>query len=210
MHEPASIANVNIAPRDDVLYVALARNTSDIPKTEDFIKSKIRKGTSIYQMQSRGETIGWGDLSLDPEAKKDLENYDGIETIYERRVGDGLRRRKEDLKRRGIRIYAVLARDPKNQAETQASENFLKFKAEKDERLLRMYTTDGLILGWKALALSESAKNEVEQYEALKLLIEDKPLVYYMALPHNNQRDENEVLSEHLQDARLAAVGESE
>lgn len=61
-------------------YMASANPSSDIQKTEEFLKSKVQSGTSFYQFTNDdGTVIGWGNLTLNAAAVDALDNYEGIE-----------------------------------------------------------------------------------------------------------------------------------
>lgn len=68
--------------RNDVgIYRALANQSVDIRKTEDFLKSKIQSGTTLYQAWGGDDIVGWRNLFLDVEAKKAVEEHEGIEAV---------------------------------------------------------------------------------------------------------------------------------
>lgn len=66
-----------LKPRDDPWYSCLANDT-DVQKTEEFLKSKVKPGSQFYTMQNRDEVIGWWRLYLDDDAKKAVEAYEGV------------------------------------------------------------------------------------------------------------------------------------
>ena len=66
-------------PKD--VYIAYPTESSDTKKTEQFLRSKIKSGTQIYtlrDMDGKEEITAWFQLHLDPEARKEVEEYEGI------------------------------------------------------------------------------------------------------------------------------------
>ena len=63
------------------VYVAYPSESGDTKKTEEFLRSKIKPGTQIYtltDMEDNEEITAWFQLHLDPEARKEVEDYKGI------------------------------------------------------------------------------------------------------------------------------------
>ena len=69
-----------LARRDTVKYMASANESSDAQKTEEFLKTMVQSNTKFYQfLDDDGTILGWGDLALDSDAQKAVEDYEGIE-----------------------------------------------------------------------------------------------------------------------------------
>jgi hypothetical protein len=67
--------------QDTQLYNATAKASSDTKKTEEFLKTKIKSPDRIYQQGRDGNVTGWYHLELDLEAKKAVEEHEGIEHV---------------------------------------------------------------------------------------------------------------------------------
>jgi hypothetical protein len=70
-----------LALRDIQWYNASVAKESDVQKTKDFLKSKVQNGTQVFTQEWNGIISGWFNLALDAEAKKEVEEYEGIEHV---------------------------------------------------------------------------------------------------------------------------------
>jgi hypothetical protein len=67
----------SIARRDVGVYIAVVRDGSDIEKFRDFLKTKAEDGNKIYQIGPDDNILGYGNVTLTPNSKVDVENYEG-------------------------------------------------------------------------------------------------------------------------------------
>lgn len=77
-----------LVPREDekfsTLYIALAtdpENLNETQQTRKCLEGKVRENTKFYDMSSRGQVFGWGMLSLNETALKEVEAYEGISHV---------------------------------------------------------------------------------------------------------------------------------
>jgi hypothetical protein len=70
-----------IVARDTQLYDAMAKEGSGVKKIEEFLKTKVKNPDQIMQNDWDGHVTGWYDLELDTEAKKAVEEHEGIENV---------------------------------------------------------------------------------------------------------------------------------
>tara|TARA_R110002003_G_scaffold171_3_gene13854 strand:- start:2517 stop:2729 length:213 start_codon:yes stop_codon:yes gene_type:complete len=54
---------------------------SDVKKIDDFIQSKVQRGTHIARIKDGDRIMAWCGLHLDPEAKNAVENFEGVEEV---------------------------------------------------------------------------------------------------------------------------------
>jgi hypothetical protein len=62
-------------------HSAYAKNGIDTKRIEDFIKSKVKKGSPVFQFKFDDEILAWYGLRLSLEAKEAVENYEGIKKV---------------------------------------------------------------------------------------------------------------------------------
>jgi hypothetical protein len=66
--------------RNVMKYAASAVESSNIEKTEEFLKSKVQDGSEVHrQLDDHGTVVGWDRLALDQDAARLVEEYEGIE-----------------------------------------------------------------------------------------------------------------------------------
>ncbi|KAH7347071.1 peptidase S8/S53 domain-containing protein [Pyrenochaeta sp. MPI-SDFR-AT-0127] len=84
VEKPNPLNTHAIRSEDDTTYYARANTSFDRHKTEEFLKSKVRKGTVFVPFMERGDkgkVLGWFPLALDPDSKAAVEQYEGIESV---------------------------------------------------------------------------------------------------------------------------------
>jgi hypothetical protein len=67
--------------QDTPLYRAMAKDGTNVKATEEFLRTKVKTPNRIYQLGLNGNVTGWYHLELDPEAKKAVEEYEGIDHV---------------------------------------------------------------------------------------------------------------------------------
>jgi hypothetical protein len=172
-------------------YNARAANDSDVKRTEEFLESKVQSGTKIYTHEWDGVVSGWFNLALDAEAKKEVEEYEGIDHVnimqdFEFFDGPSVEKRPQSesqhevLLRRDVEIYIALAN---TSVDTSKTEAFLQSKVPSDRPIYPFKDEDGTVVGWAHLALDAAAKEAVQNYEGIGDMRVEGNIVDFRALP---------------------------
>ncbi|CAN9415232.1 unnamed protein product [Alternaria alternata] len=66
-----------------IVFPKLPDGSTDTNATEEFLRSKIPSGSEIYHFSDNGQITAWWGLSLDDDAKKAVENHEGVEKVIE-------------------------------------------------------------------------------------------------------------------------------
>ncbi|KAH6883066.1 hypothetical protein BKA58DRAFT_29894 [Alternaria rosae] len=83
-HEPPGNGQGHtIARRDAVTYIAVVKYGYEIEKFRDFLKTKAEDGNDIYQIGPDDKILGYGNVTLTPSSKADVENYEGTLGLLE-------------------------------------------------------------------------------------------------------------------------------
>jgi len=69
--------------RDVVAYIAVVKDDYDIEKFRDFLKTKAEDGNDIYQIGPDNKILGYGNVTLTPSSKADVEIYEGTLGLLE-------------------------------------------------------------------------------------------------------------------------------
>lgn len=69
----------------------LAKDGSDIKKTEAFLKTQIERGTSFFEVGIEGSRGCWGNVTLSKAAKDTVAKYEGVADIVAEGVYEALR-----------------------------------------------------------------------------------------------------------------------
>jgi hypothetical protein len=59
-------------------WMILAKEGSDLKKTEAFLNTQTEHGTELYEIGIEGSARGWGNANLTSAAKAVVEKYDGV------------------------------------------------------------------------------------------------------------------------------------
>jgi hypothetical protein len=172
-------------------YAAQPKESADDEKTGDFLKSKIQPGTLMVTVaQQDGEVMVWYNVVLSPEAKEEVEKYEGIERLIPLPdVAPGSasatndhpqpKAKRSDIVARDTQHYGALARDNTNVTKT---EEFLKTKVKNPDDILHHSRRD-VIYGWYNLELDSETRKEVEAYEGIKTVRLTTMLTDFIAPP---------------------------
>jgi hypothetical protein len=76
-----SLEDHSVVRRDIGKYNVLAQDGTNITDTEEFLKSKIEGGKGLYQVFSGEDVIAWGNVTLTPEAKAEVESHKGVRAV---------------------------------------------------------------------------------------------------------------------------------
>jgi hypothetical protein len=194
----------SLAPRQLDEYVVFVDEGSDVVKIENFLKTKIQKGTSYYPMESNDEILGWGGVVLDDAAKAAVKAYEGVRSIMvdaqgEEGVASPTRERTLDsrrisnhpdqplpetdhpqLVRRDFESCSCLV---KNISDIKQVEEFLKSKIQSGSKYYP-YRRKDEILGWYNLILDSDAQKAVKEYDGVEYFkVGVTKLIRYRALP---------------------------
>lgn len=176
------------------MYIAFPKAGSDTKKTKAFLKSKVKPDTCLFTSKKghdESDVVAWTGLHLDPDAKAEVQAYEGIVSIR-----DSMIKRREVLARFDVsaiktlepvkprrphrhETYRRLPRsDPRHplhriytacaeaSTTTQATEVFLKPQLRPGTELSQVIDDDDII-GWYALDLSPEAKLAVENHPGI-------------------------------------------
>jgi hypothetical protein len=172
-------------------YAAQPKESADDEKTGDFLKSKIQPGTLMVTVaQQDGEVMVWYNVVLSPEAKEEVEKYEGIERLIPLpNVAPGSasatndhpqpEAKRTDIVARDTQRYGALAADNTNVTETEA---YLRSKVKNPEHM-HHYSWAGVVHGWYNLELDAETKKEVEAHEGIKTMRIPKTLADFIAAP---------------------------
>jgi septum formation inhibitor MinC len=89
----ANVPRRQLKRRDKGVYTVFPKQFSDTEATEEFIKSKVRSGTQVYNSSNDIGIIAWWGLHLDAEAKAAVQNHVGVKRLDndpEERFGEAL------------------------------------------------------------------------------------------------------------------------
>jgi hypothetical protein len=70
--------------RETGTYLAYAKEDSDTKKTDEFLQLKVQHGEPFYALpvfDNDEDIAAWFSLHLDPEAKAEVEKYEGIREV---------------------------------------------------------------------------------------------------------------------------------
>jgi hypothetical protein len=177
---PPTELEQRIAKREVVKWIALVKDDADIEKFRDFIKSKVEDSNDIYQIGPDDEILGYGNVTLTADSKRDVENFEGClglmedwpmnfnSVVLERRIA-----------KREVVKYIALA---KKGIDIEKYHEYLKTKAE-DSSGMYQIGPDEKILGYGHVVLTQEAKTEVENHQDTFGMLEDVPIVSLRALP---------------------------
>jgi hypothetical protein len=186
---------VELSRRKPNVYIALAANKSNPLKTEEFLKSKVKKGESVHHWMDAGTITGWYNLVLDDAALKEVQDHEGIEDVkvegklqsFEHPIDtpgkvENKREKSQDLGKLSFEENPSLrtersrleARDVQlyharatKDSDVQKTEEFLKSKIQSGTIILQ-HVNKGVVSGWYNLALDPEAKNAVEEYKGIE------------------------------------------
>jgi hypothetical protein len=194
------VESQDMAPRADAVsthvdrYTAMPKENADDEKTGEFLKSKIQPGTLMVAIEDQdGRILAWHNVALSPEARKEVEQYEGIEkltplpSMASDSVSAANERSQSEAKRselvaRGIAFYTAMAT---TDSDTKETEEFLKSKVQKGIPIFQ-HKWDGVVSGWFNLALDDNAKKEVERHKGIKRLNIMRDVESFEALPEND------------------------
>jgi hypothetical protein len=66
-----------------VVFPKLPDGSTDTKATEEFLRSKIPSSSEIYHFSDNGHITAWWGLNLDADAKKAVENHEGVDEVIE-------------------------------------------------------------------------------------------------------------------------------
>lgn len=66
-----------------IVFPKLPDGSTDTNATEGFLRSKITSDSEIYHFSDNGQITAWWGLSLDDDAKRAVENHEGVEKVIE-------------------------------------------------------------------------------------------------------------------------------
>jgi hypothetical protein len=180
--------------QDTQLYRAMAKDGTNVKATEEFLRTKVKTPDRIYQLGWNGKITGWYHLELDPEAKKAVEAYEGIDHVSVMRKMDWFGElpendkdrpqpepRRSDVFTQDTELYGALAADNTDVAKT---EEFLSSKVQNPDHILH-YSWGGVVHGWYNLKLDSVTAKEVEAYEGIKAMRVPKTLADFTASANN-------------------------
>jgi hypothetical protein len=79
---PSQIEHPDLSRRDVREYIVLATNISSLQTVEDFLKSKVQKGTVFRGfLRNNNDVAVWHSVALDDEAKAAVEKYEGVQSV---------------------------------------------------------------------------------------------------------------------------------
>jgi hypothetical protein len=179
-------------------FSCIAKEGSDVQKTEEFLKTKVRKGSKFHQFKRNGQVTGWWKLALSEDAKRAVEDCDDLEYFEtggqkladlqalasDNRPGRNAKRVHPDT--RSGQTFRCLA---KVGSDIQKTEAFLKSKVEKNNPYYH-FMDAGEVIGWWGLVLDDDAKDAVEAYEDITSFRVGVKMVDYDALTTHDRPPE--------------------
>jgi hypothetical protein len=75
-----------VVRRDVEKYNVLAHDGSNVTDTEEFLKSKIEGDKGLYQVFHGEDVIAWGNVTLTPDAKSEVESHKGVQAVTKSRT----------------------------------------------------------------------------------------------------------------------------
>ncbi|KAH7075066.1 hypothetical protein FB567DRAFT_536098 [Paraphoma chrysanthemicola] len=66
-----------------IVFPKLPDGSTDTKATEEFLRSKIPSGSEIYHFSDNGHITAWWGLSLHADAKKAVEDHEGVGEVME-------------------------------------------------------------------------------------------------------------------------------
>jgi hypothetical protein len=179
----------DIVARDTQFYGALAKDNSNITKTEEFLKTKVKNPDDIMHHAWSGEIFGWHNLELDSETAKEVEAYEGIKAIrIPKKLAESTasaddipppESKRAELATQDTQLYNAMATED---SDVKKTEEFLRSKVQKGEPIYQLKGRDGRVVGWYCLFLDAAAKQAVQDHEGIAVIKVESEMADFRAL----------------------------